>query len=893
MTLVNFIKLSCPSKWGSSQSRPIQVSADETFDDLKIKVLTKMNLLNETSYYVIAIFYESYAKGSAWKMKPISIPHGNQCIVEKILLEESNWYSKVKLVMLDYRLRRSWKSMVDFRDTGSSKSIVDSSKPIVLADPIESIVNNSSMMYDVDRTRNNDDVCLPDAMQQSLSNIALRQGTLKRKVVENYTGKEVWKETTVFLCENRIWYRSQRSTDDISEISFIELLTTTTAFVRKDLGSGDFMVVNYDDGNYSSIFRAKNADDATEWVRAIIERKTLQSDNDAILTAETFISSNEETTASRDLSDLLNLNDFEKMIDNNYMRSKYRSFLASDSSDDSFKFWERCEDFHRGHPQSPTKFAPDTNLAYNESETYVIAKDIYSCFLKQGTSAIPLISSSDSFKLRDKIAQESNGLISPSIFKDIQNAVYSSLRNKYYSDFLTSQNYRKVVHSAIHATTRNGADLMSKCVEASVPENNTNAVYRIVRRISAKPENSPKHGSSTKHSELTADIKSADWRAIDGLDAASVPWLPDEWWARLKSIKADKQPSLKPTWLFESYDTAMDTLHLQLKPYYDKKEQEDRILSQNKLEFRPFSLELTNNPHLKRRLSLGTVSSTIQKYTQPCTTSANFTSRGHVIYFGVIHCRYYERYIARLSELSETDNKTEESQSWNYNYGVLIEHLGQGQLLLYDPVTFVLHTTIHLRNVIEISPSTLACSGIDIKDNSGLIWRMIPVGVDSYDSSISFQRWLSYLRLYSSPESKHINILKSGSLSKRGKLNTNYRRRHFVMYSNHFFRYFKDSSIGTVCKGCIDFRSVKSVEHVISEGLGWLSPKKILEKEIVLKTSSRIWAIRADSVEDANDWFELFNTLLEKCQTDNGNVNPNIVSGAFQSRIVDDDDDSD
>jgi hypothetical protein len=278
MTLVYFIKLSCPSKWGSSQSRPIQVSANETFDDLKIKVLTKMNLLKEASYYVIAIFYESYAKGSAWKMKPISIPHGNQCIIEKILLEESNWYSKVKLVMLDYRLRRSWKSMVDFRDTGSSKSIVDSLKPIVLADPIESIlVNNSSMMYDVDRTRNNDAVCLPDAMQQSLSNIALRQGTLKRKVVENYTGKEVWKETTVFLCENRIWYRSQRSTDDISEISFIELLTTTTAFVRKDLGSGDFMVVNYDDGNYSSIFRAKNADDATEWVRAIIERKTLQS----------------------------------------------------------------------------------------------------------------------------------------------------------------------------------------------------------------------------------------------------------------------------------------------------------------------------------------------------------------------------------------------------------------------------------------------------------------------------------------------------------------------------------------------------------------------------------------------------------------------------------------
>ena len=317
MSLVYFVNLSCPSKWGSSQSRPIQVSVNETFDDLKIKVLTKMNILKETSYYVIAIFYESYAKGSAWKMKPITIPRGNQLLIEKILLEESNWYSKVKLVMLDYRLRRSWKSMVDFRETGSNKSIVDSSKPIVSADPIESIVNNSSMMYDVERTRNNDDVCLPDAMQQSLSNIALKQGTLKRKVVENYTGKEVWKEMTVFLCENRIWYRSQRSTDDISEISFIELLTTTTAFARKDLGSGDFMVVNYDDGNYSSIFRAKNADDATEWVRAIIERKTLQSDNDAILTAETFISSNEETTASRDLSDLLNLVDFEKIIDNN------------------------------------------------------------------------------------------------------------------------------------------------------------------------------------------------------------------------------------------------------------------------------------------------------------------------------------------------------------------------------------------------------------------------------------------------------------------------------------------------------------------------------------------------------------------------------------------------
>lgn len=895
---VHFVNLSCPSKWTSFQARPVQVGEQETFAELKVKVLTKMNLLKEMSCYIIAIFYESYSKGARYCMKPITIPHDNQCIIEKLLLEESTWYSKVKLVLLDYRLRKSWKTMVNFREIGSHKFITDTLQQKVSVDPIENIINNSTMIYDVDRTRNNDELCFPDAMQQSLSNIALKQGTLKRKVVENYTGKEVWKETSVFLCENRMWFRNQRSTDEIGEISFVELLTTTTAFIRKDLGSGDFMVVNYDDGNYSSILRAKNSNDAIEWVRAIIERKTLISDNDAILTAETFISSNEETVASRELGELLNVISFENMIDNNYLRSKYRAFLASRNCDHFMKFWERCEDYYHGHPQSPQRFAANTNapLPFKASEINAIAKDIFNCFLKQNAgNATPLISNSEMLKLQEKINQESEkGTVSSTIFKDVQQTVLCHIRNNYYSDFLTSQDSRKIIQSAVYATARGSDNIMTKCVEPPVSEN-TNDVFRIVRRISAKPDISTNKGINNIYNVTIADITSPDWRRLEDLDAASVSWLPDQWWIQRgrNFTWENKQNFIRPRWLFDSYDAAMDALHLQLQPYYDQKSQEDKILSQNKLEFRPFSLEITNNPHLRRRLSLGTVSSTIQKYTQPCTVNANFTSRGTVIYFGVIHCRYYERYISRLSELSETDNKaTEDNHNWNYNYGVLMESLGHGQLLLYDPVAFVLHTIIHLKNVTEISPSTLACSGIDLKDNSGLIWRMIPVGVDSYDSSISLQRWLSYLRLYSSPESKHINILKSGSLSKRGKLNTNYRRRHFVMFSNHFFRYFKDSSIGTVCKGCIDFRSVKSVAHAESGGMGWISPKKVLEKDIILKTSSRIWAIRADTVEEASEWFELFNTILEKSKTENS-TNPSIVNNAFQSRIIDDDDDSD
>jgi hypothetical protein len=222
-----------------------------------------------------------------------------------------------------------------------------------------------------------------------------------------------------------------------------------------------------------------------------------------------------------------------------------------------------------------------------------------------------------------------------------------------------------------------------------------------------------------------------------------------------------------------------------------------------------------------------------------------------------------------------------------------MEYQGQGNLMLFEQLTFARQSCIQLKNVVEISPSTLAYQGIDLKDSLGLVWRMIPVGTDSYDSSISQQRWLSYLRLYSSPQSKHVDIVKSGWLSKRGKINTNYRRRYFIMTNNHLLRYFKDSCIGTVCKGCIDFRSVKSIDHGETGGLGWISPKKVIEKEIILKTSTRIWTVKADTIEEANEWFELFNTIKEKCKEFSGN-NPNIISSSpNQSRIIDDDDDSD
>lgn len=900
-----FVSFYCPSKWGS-QSRPIQVSDMETIHEFKVKVLTKMNLINEESCYVIGILYEPFPRGCRYCQKPTIIPNGSQLLIDTILLEESNWYSKVKLVLLDYRLRKNWNSMFDFSDKDrDSRDIRDVTSTNVNKGQLLSfdtqkvntnsnkdfILNTSLFFNDVDRVKhNNDDLLFPNAMQQSLSNICLKQGSLKKKVVENYSGKEIWKDVTVYLCEHRMWfYSALKANAEVGEVSYIDLLTNTTAFVRSDIESTAFMILNYDNGNNSTFFRAKSVIDAVEWVRCIVDRNIVHSDNDAFLTAEGFISSNEEVNALKDMENLLSSVGFESMICNNYMRSKFRSFLSLVSGEESLQFWERSEDFFRGHPDSPQKYL-DTSLLFKESDIRTIATDVYDSFCLNGTSianlALPNLPS-DILKVKERIeSKDDKNTIPATIFKDTQATILKYLKSQ-YREFLSNKSYRQVIQSAVYATSRNGDPIMATCYK---PPAEKNARFNMIRRIST-PSTPLPNESVQKKSEVFADMSSSGWRSTSGLE--NKPWLPDSWWRLVEWDHQLLTDTTKPVWLFDSRDVALDTLHLQLTPYYVKKEREHGISSEEKMNFMPFSLEARNSPHLKRRLSLGTVSSTIQKYVQPSTTSYDLFSKGFVIFFGIMHCRYYDRNHSSLSEVSESDSSrlTDTSQSWKSSYAILIEHQGQGNLMLFEYPAFFYQRFIRLKNIIEISPSTLAYQGIDLKDSLGLQWRMIPVGTDGYDSSASLQRWLSYLRLYCSPQSKHVDIVKTGWLSKRGKINTNYRRRCFVMTSNHFFRYFKDSSIGTVCKGSIDFRSVKSIDHGETGGIGWISPKKIIEKEIILKTSTRVWTLKADSVEEANEWFELFNAIKEKCK-DYGN--PSVISNSpNQSRIIDDDDDSD
>ncbi len=125
---------------------------------------------------------------------------------------------------------------------------------------------------------------------------------------------------------------------------------------------------------------------------------------------------------------------------------------------------------------------------------------------------------------------------------------------------------------------------------------------------------------------------------------------------------------------------------------------------------------------------------------------------------------------------------------------------------------------------------------------------MKPEGFDDDENRVMCRTWMTLIHSLC-PSSTVANLIyNEGYLSKRGRFNTAFKKRWFILDGDLMLRYFSEDT-GT-CKGFIDLKSITTVG---AQG-----------KEITLHTADRIWNFQADSEEDAQFWVVALSPILIK-----------------------------
>ena len=266
---------------------------------------------------------------------------------------------------------------------------------------------------------------------------------------------------------------------------------------------------------------------------------------------------------------------------------------------------------------------------------------------------------------------------------------------------------------------------------------------------------------------------------------------------------------------------------------------------------------------------------------------------------------------------------------WIQLYALVTQFIGLGAVVLIDPVSSTVRAKIHLHKVERVCATPRGLSCLDLWELSGrgggsrLRWQIIPLAVDTEERHFSTQSWIDTLW----PLTTHgnnsgggvvvgkpttpaprslpyplvrslVRIVACGILSKRGNINTAYKRRWFVCCSgDKILSYYKE----TTWKGSIDLSELIALKFLASEvtptrrgsfvtflsaGGGMCAQDQRMaspsaagvnmaeipgseclatsSKEMMLITKGRTFFLMADSLEEAERWF----TVLHECLQD-------------------------
>lgn len=173
-----------------------------------------------------------------------------------------------------------------------------------------------------------------------------------------------------------------------------------------------------------------------------------------------------------------------------------------------------------------------------------------------------------------------------------------------------------------------------------------------------------------------------------------------------------------------------------------------------------------------------------------------------------------------------------------------------GELFFFDHTCDCTHL-VRMRHVTRLEPAPSMLNAVDLHDEHGLTWRLLPEGSAEDEVHEQFVHWLSRLKhiTFRNGRIKVTEVRYEGYLSKRGNYNTAYRRRWFQLLTTvegtHLLRYFKE-----------DTREMKGVicgfTDVVTESGNNFS----------VVTPDRKFLLTADSGADRAGWVKALTPLL-------------------------------
>ena len=222
---------------------------------------------------------------------------------------------------------------------------------------------------------------IPSQILNEVEVSCLKSGRLSK--VQNVNGKESYKDVTLLVTHKSVWYCPFLVNTSISRNIILQEISLDNAKVSTstDLDSSGctFTIViplrdsyvnssfdESDDGNdyVHHTFKTRSASECVSWVECIQQRSHTSSENDIIYMADEFTAEAEKESSMQDVDILVDCTTFEGTLKNGYMREKFQSYLGKNYEDESLLFWEYCEDYRKGHPESTDPFDFSSDLIF-------------------------------------------------------------------------------------------------------------------------------------------------------------------------------------------------------------------------------------------------------------------------------------------------------------------------------------------------------------------------------------------------------------------------------------------------------------------------------------------------------------------------------------------------
>ena len=666
-------------------------------------------------------------------------------------------------------------------------------------------------------------------------------------------------------------------------------------------------------------FRAPTEDAMREWITRVRNRAVGSSADGMLFDLEKEISRGASEACANDVELIRDACSLSGALINPVVRDHLLDFISNDEVENCILFWAHAEAYRKRFSRAPSGGAgvsasADAGLhhffavpAKPFADAAPAAKHVFDAFLA-GDAPHPIpVSATERQDLAAAV-----GTPTVDIFCALQDRILASLQSKTYVSFLETTEFRKVltalphactrrilskpalrrqrassvliapkdrpIHRRVHATAatcRIGDEAESAGDEeyskwhygGNVSSPHENAECSQVSRTRLRSFGSMTIAAFRKLRKQSKDLE-REWYAMEERSRCKLTTQSPASVEAGEDFRADTNENVllwpSQEWWEETMKTRAATDRLYLPPYCPTKALASKIRDASKGGARKSCDALHGR--------VADCTAHVQWPGHYLGSEKSSTECGRsCLQHGWISMR-------RLSKKRGGTSGKRSSGDWTRKFAAVRVENGHGVVYLFDKTganrfgCFECSHLIDLDYLEKIRPAEDQLSSLIIEDRDGNGWLIRVEYSPEEGHHHHSARWLDVLSRWCDVEHDVVRIVRGGWLSKRGLINTGFRKRWMALDSAHMLRYYKDSS--GLLRGEICMRTVHAVE--------WEEESEYF----TILTDDRDWQLCAYSVAEAAGWVAALRMAKDTANDhiDEGAANQPCVRGLGDRR---------